>query len=83
MCAFLNGQLDGRQLFDLIRLVQKRSGRLILCGDTRQHEPVEASDALRAIERYSGLRAAELNQIRRQEPKRGRTAAERGFFCFA
>jgi conjugative relaxase-like TrwC/TraI family protein len=71
------GQLDGRQLRDLIRLVQERRGRLILCGDTRQHGPVEASDALRAIERYSGLRAAELNQIRRQDPKRGRTAAER------
>jgi conjugative relaxase-like TrwC/TraI family protein len=71
------GQLDGRQLLDLIRLVRERGGRLILCGDTRQHGPVEASDALRAIERYSGLRAAELNQIRRQEPKRGRTAAER------
>ena len=71
------GQLDGRQLFDLIRLVQERKGRLLLCGDTRQHGPVEASDALRAIERYSGLRAAELKQIRRQEPKRGRTAEER------
>jgi hypothetical protein len=32
---------------------------------------------LRAIERYAGLRAAELNQIRRQEPKRGRSLAER------
>jgi conjugative relaxase-like TrwC/TraI family protein len=71
------GQLDGRQLLDLIRLVRERGGRLVLCGDTRQHGPVEASDALRAIERYSGLRAAELNQIRRQEPERGRTAAER------
>jgi conjugative relaxase-like TrwC/TraI family protein len=71
------GQLDGRQLLDLIRLVRERRGRLILCGDTRQHGPVEASDALRAIERYSGLHAAELNQIRRQEPKRGRTTAER------
>jgi conjugative relaxase-like TrwC/TraI family protein len=71
------GQLDGRQLLDLIHLVRERGGRLILCGDTRQHGPVEASDALRAIERYSGLRAAELNQIRRQEPERGRTAAER------
>jgi conjugative relaxase-like TrwC/TraI family protein len=71
------GQIDGRQLLDLIRFVRDRNGRLILCGDTRQHGPVEASDALRAIERYSGLRAAELNQIRRQEPKRGRTAAER------
>jgi ATP-dependent exoDNAse (exonuclease V) alpha subunit len=71
------GQIDGKQLLDLIRLVRDRNGRLILCGDTRQHGPVEASDALRAIERYSGLRAADLNQIRRQEPKRGRTIAER------
>jgi conjugative relaxase-like TrwC/TraI family protein len=71
------GQLDGRQLFDLMCLVQERKGRLLLCGDTRQHGPIEASDALRAIERYSGLRAAKLNQIRRQEPKRGRTSEER------
>jgi|SRR5438477_859767 len=70
------GQIDGRQLLDLIRFIRDRNGRLILCGDTRQHGPVEASDALRAIEHYSGLRAAELNQIRRQEPKRGRTVAE-------
>jgi conjugative relaxase-like TrwC/TraI family protein len=71
------GQLDGRQLLDLIRLVEERGGRLLLCGDTRQHGPVEASDALRAIERYSGLRAAELSHIRRQDPKRGGTAEER------
>jgi conjugative relaxase-like TrwC/TraI family protein len=71
------GQLDGRQLLDLIRLVEERGGRLLLCGDTRQHGPVEASDALRAIERYSGLHAAELSHIRRQDPKRGRTADER------
>jgi conjugative relaxase-like TrwC/TraI family protein len=71
------GQIAGRQLHDLVRLVQEQRGRIILSGDTRQHGPVEASDALRAIERYSGLRAAELDEIRRQEPKRGRTAAER------
>lgn len=71
------GQLDGRQLLDLIRLVRGRNGRLLLCGDTRQHGPVEASDALRAIERYGGVRAAELNLIRRQEPKRGQTTEER------
>jgi hypothetical protein len=71
------GQLDGRQLLDLIRLVRERTGRLLLCGDTRQHGPVEASDALRAIERYSGVPSAELDVIRRQDPKRGRTADER------
>jgi conjugative relaxase-like TrwC/TraI family protein len=71
------GQISGRQLFDLIRLVKERRGRLILSGDTRQHGPVEASDALRAIERYSGLRAAEVSEIRRQDSQRGRTMAER------
>ena len=71
------GQLDSRQLLDLIHLTRERNGRLLLCGDTRQHGPVEASDALRAIERYSGLKPAELDIVRRQEPKRGRTAEER------
>src|SRR5581483_12028359 len=71
------GQISGRQLFDLIRLVNERRARLILSGDTRQHGPVEASDALRAIERYSGLRATELSEIRRQDTRRGRTASER------
>src|SRR5205814_7956685 len=36
------GQIDGRQLLDLIRFIRDRNGRLILCGDTRQHGPVEA-----------------------------------------
>ena len=71
------GQIGGRQLLDLIRLVRGVNGRLILSGDTRQHGPVEASDALRAIERYAGLPAAQLDQVRRQEPKRARSIEER------
>jgi ATP-dependent exoDNAse (exonuclease V) alpha subunit len=71
------GQIGGRQLLDLIRLVRGVDGRLILSGDTRQHGPVEASDALRAIERYAGLHAAQLEQVRRQEPKRARSIEER------
>jgi conjugative relaxase-like TrwC/TraI family protein len=71
------GQIGGRQMLDLVRLVQEKKGRIILSGDTRQHGPVEASDALRAIERYSGLRAAELNEIRRQDPARGVGQEER------
>jgi hypothetical protein len=50
---------------------------VILSGDTRQHGPVEASDALRAIERYSRLRAAELNEVRRQDPERAAEQSER------
>ncbi len=71
------GQIGARQLFDLLKLIEARGGRVILSGDTRQHGPVEASDALRAIERYSGLRPAELNEIRRQDPERARDQSER------
>jgi conjugative relaxase-like TrwC/TraI family protein len=71
------GQIGGRQLLDLIHLAKERQARLILSGDTRQHGPVQASDALRAIDRYSGVRAAELSEIRRQDSRRGRTVSER------
>ena len=70
------GQIGGRQMHALFELVAANAGRLILSGDTRQHGPVEASDALRAIERYSGLGAAELNAIRRQDPVRAATEQE-------
>ncbi|MDQ6912070.1 MAG: relaxase domain-containing protein [Verrucomicrobiota bacterium] len=71
------GQIGGRQLLGLIRLVQEVGGRLILSGDTRQHGPIEASDALRAIERYAAVPAAQLEQVRRQDPKRARSIEER------
>ena len=50
---------------------------MILSGDTRQHGAVEASDALRAIELYSGLRPAELRTIHRQNPALAETQKER------
>src|SRR5208283_3322231 len=62
---------------ELIRLVRERNARLILSGDTRQHGAVEASDALLAIERHSGVRPVELHNIRRQDPARGQTLDER------
>jgi conjugative relaxase-like TrwC/TraI family protein len=71
------GQIGGRQMLELIRLVRERNARLILSGDTRQHGAVEASDALLAIERHSGVRPVELHSIRRQDPSRGQTVDER------
>ncbi|MDX1952187.1 MAG: MobF family relaxase [Verrucomicrobiota bacterium] len=71
------GQIGGKQMHDLLSLVKANSGRVILSGDTRQHGAVEASDALRAIERYSGLAPARLVKIRRQNPKLGETKHER------
>jgi conjugative relaxase-like TrwC/TraI family protein len=71
------GQIGGRQMLELIRLVRDRKARLILSGDSRQHGPVEASDALRAIERYSEIKPVELHRIRRQDPELARTRGER------
>ena len=71
------GQIGGRQMLELIRLIHERHGRLVLSGDTRQHGAVEASDALLAIERHAGVKPVELHKIRRQDPSLGRDVEER------
>lgn len=71
------GQIGAKQMQALLRCARENHGRLILSGDTRQHGAVEASDALRAIEKYAGLHAAELHEIRRQDPALGKTHSER------
>lgn len=71
------GQVGARQMSRLVALTQARHGRLILSGDTRQHGAVDASDALLAIERYSGTTPAVIGSIRRQDPGRAASAAER------
>lgn len=71
------GQIGGRQMLELLRLARDRNARVILSGDTRQHGAVEASDALLAIERHSGVKPVELQKIRRQDPALGRDYDER------
>jgi ATP-dependent exoDNAse (exonuclease V) alpha subunit len=73
------GQVGGRDLRELIRLVESQHARLILSGDTRQHGAVAASDALRAIEKHSYPRVAVLRTIRRQNPDLGQSLEERRF----
>jgi hypothetical protein len=59
-------------MLNLLRLVKESNGRVLLSGDRRQRGPVQASDALRAIERYAGLRPVQLDEIRRQDPDRAK-----------
>ena len=59
------GQIGGRQMLDLLRLARKRNARVILCGDTRKHGAVKASDALLAIERHSGLKLSVKSAVSR------------------
>lgn len=73
------GQVGATQMLALLQFIQKQGGRIVCSGDTHQHGAVESSDALRAIEKYSGLKAAELTSIRRQNPNSAGTPAERAF----
>jgi conjugative relaxase-like TrwC/TraI family protein len=73
------GQIGGRQMQALMRLVRDAGGRLILSGDSRQHGAVEASDALISLERYGRLTMAEVRTVRRQDPDRARSDEERDF----
>jgi conjugative relaxase-like TrwC/TraI family protein len=71
------GQIGGRQMLELLRFAREKNARIIFSGDTRQHGAVEASDALLAIERHSGIKPVELHKIRRQDPALGRDEDER------
>ena len=71
------GQISGKQMHGLLALAHEANSRIVLSGDTRQRGPDEASDAFRAIERYSNIRTAELNNIRRQDPNRASNPRER------
>lgn len=71
------GQIGGKQMHALLELATESGARVILSGDTRQHGAVEATDALKAIEKHAGLRIIELQTIRRQNPAVGRDSQER------
>lgn len=61
--AGLLGVKTMRELFDL---AEKNKARVVLCGDERQHKPVERGDALRVLEKLGGVASVELAGIRRQ-----------------
>lgn len=50
----------------LFAAAREQDARIVLCGDSAQHAPVERGDALRLLETRLGLERAELSQIVRQ-----------------
>jgi conjugative relaxase-like TrwC/TraI family protein len=62
---------DMKRLFDL-----SRNCRLVLSGDTGQHASVARGDALRILEKHSGLQSGQLTRIRRQRRAEYRRAVE-------
>jgi conjugative relaxase-like TrwC/TraI family protein len=68
------GLLSARQMRGIFHLAERQDCRVILSGDTAQHASVERGDALRLLEKYAGLKPAELTEIRRQKSEQYRAA---------
>lgn len=60
------GLLGAREMWELMQ-VAGNSTRIILTGDSGQHAPVARGDAFRLLQKYAGLKIAEVTEIRRQE----------------
>jgi ATP-dependent exoDNAse (exonuclease V) alpha subunit len=60
------GMVSGRQMQSLLHLAEDQGARIVFSGDTRQITSVEASDALRILERESGLKSISLTEVQRQ-----------------
>ena len=64
---------DTKRLFDVAK---EQDARVILVGDSAQHNGVQRGDALRILEKDSGMRTAILSEIRRQTDEHYRTAVK-------
>ena len=64
---------DMKRLFDVAK---EQNARIVLAGDTAQHNAVYRGDALRILENDAGMKTAELKQIRRQTNERYREAVK-------
>lgn len=60
------GLLSTRDMKQIFEVAQASQARVILSGDTQQHHSVQRGDAQRILERYAGIKFAQLNTIRRQ-----------------
>jgi conjugative relaxase-like TrwC/TraI family protein len=60
------GMVSGRQMAELLKLGEQNSARIVFSGDTKQIRSVEACDALRILEKESGLKSVSLRGVQRQ-----------------
>lgn len=70
------GMISGRQMDGLLRLAEQHMARVVFSGDTRQIQSVEASDALRILERESQMKSVSLTGVQRQTHAQYRDAIQ-------
>jgi len=70
------GMVSGRQMEGLLKLAEREGARILFSGDTRQIQSVEASDALRILERESQMKSVSLTGVQRQTQTEYREAIQ-------
>jgi ATP-dependent exoDNAse (exonuclease V) alpha subunit len=70
------GMVSGRQMEGLLKLADREGARILFSGDTRQIQSVEASDALRILERESQMKSVSLTRVQRQTQAEYRDAIQ-------
>lgn len=70
------GMVSGRQMEGMLKLAEREGARILFSGDTRQIQSVEASDALRILERESHMKSVSLTGVQRQTQAEYREAIQ-------
>lgn len=70
------GMVSGRQMDGLLKLAEQEHARILFSGDTRQIQSIEASDALRILERESQMKSVSLTGVQRQTQPEYRDAIQ-------
>lgn len=59
--------VGNRQMAQLFAVLKRVDARAVLVGDIRQHSAVEAGSPFRALQKWSGLKVAEITEVVRQK----------------
>lgn len=68
------GMVGNRTLNKVINLAKKQDARILLTGDTRQHNSVERGDAMRIVQKYGQTKSATISKNQRQKNENYRDA---------
>ncbi len=61
------GLVSVDQMENLLKVSEKTNLQILLVGDTRQHNSIEAGDALRSLQKFSKAKVSTLNKVVRQK----------------
>lgn len=70
------GMLSNRDMNKVFDIAKAQSARIILSGDTKQHNSVQRGDALRIVEQQGGIKPVTINKILRQKNEDYRQAVK-------